>query len=292
MLENRNLSHSSLKVLEILFKLLSSKCKKDELLAGFSEDSLSIYLETLNRIGIKIKKEKKTKKYFIAENINLINFNSLDLNNIANIKKVMSEKTSVDNIIKLNNLFCDLAKITEPEFSNGLLEIAKDLPFGPKLHSKVLFLQECIKNKSSIKLIYNSPRKGNEEFILLPKYLKVSNLKLHLWAKDNSISDTRCLRLERIVSVEKIAQPIEETISDKFAICEVVSTFNFNKLGKERVEILEKNNESIKIKLFYYTTFELMQKVLKLGNECKILEPLDAQNELIEKLKLIRSLYG
>jgi len=291
MLENRNLSNSSSRTLDIFFKLLTSEQEKEELLSEFSEDSLSIYLETLKRVGIKIEKNKKTKKYSIVENINLLNFNSQDSKNFAKIKTLISNKTSIENIIDFNNLLCNLAQISDTKTKNNLLEIANDLPFGPDWHSKILFLEECIKSQTNIKLIYNSPRVGLEEFLLLPVFLKVNNSKLYLWAKDNYLPDIRCFRLDKIISIEKTKEAIKEVNLDNFAICELVAGFDLKKLDKEKIEIIEQNNERIKIKLFYLNTFELLQKVLKLGNECKILEPTEFQEKLTEQLKQIRSLY-
>ena len=78
MIEDKNLSRSATRVFNIFQKLSLSDCLKTELLGEFSDDSLSLYLNTLNKIGIKIKKKSAPdKRYTIINNINFFDLKHL-----------------------------------------------------------------------------------------------------------------------------------------------------------------------------------------------------------------------
>ena len=132
MIKNTNISISAVKVFQILQKLNISPCSKEELLDGFSDDTLTFYINTLRQSGYKISSPKRTiKHYKLISSPNYFNFDDEDIELLLYIKSFLAQYNSYRNIINFNNLILKFA-----EKSNG--ELNSKYPQGVELQKKLL----------------------------------------------------------------------------------------------------------------------------------------------------------
>jgi len=291
MIKDKNLSNSAIKVLDIYKRLLCNNFTKNELLNGFSEDTLFIYLSSLNKIGVKVSKNKETSKYFIEKNINVINFSKNDFSILAKIKKYISSSNSINDIIVFNNLLEELKVFSDEENSCKLQNIIDAAPFGIKIHSNILDLEYFIKTQSTISVLYNAPKSGEKNFILLPLYLKILNSKVYVWCKDSTMQELRCLKVDRIVSMSKVKQQLSIDYPENYAICQFSSNLDINKFNDFNIEIVKQECNSIIAKVYYFNHFEFMQKILSCGTECEVLEPNNMKEKIFKTIESVKSLY-
>ena len=228
MINRTNIVNSGARVFRILQKLFVEDCTKKELLNGFSEDSLAIYLNTLKKLGIKITFPNRGCPYYsLREGMNFINFNDEDIKLLSEIKGLLALKASYQDIVNFNILLLKLAKYTNQYYAEKMLAVINQKPFGIELHDTIFDLQNCIREKHPLLITYNSPNSSINYFKVLPKFLKLENGKIYLWCDDNSLKESRYLRLDRIINFKILDEFYETILVNNYAICEFI---NFNGL--------------------------------------------------------------
>ncbi len=290
MKNENNIANCAARVFLILQKILKSNPSKSELLQGFSEDTLAIYLNTLESFGLEILYEKRRNStYQLKESINFANFTDNHIKMFALVKEVLAQSADWNDVVVYNNLLLRFANFTDKKYSKLLENIVQDKPFGANMHEKIFQLQKYIDKKISLLVDYNSPSSSKNYFKILPKYLKLQNKRLYLWGFDSSINEVRYLRIERISDFKKIEETYAEQVDFKYAICEI-SQEEF--VGEnDTTEILRETSNKYVVKYHFENSFEFMQKIFSYGNDCKILEPNELREDFRQKLDLIRGIY-
>ena len=293
MQSGNNVLNSGSRVFGVFSKLLDKDCHKTELMDGFSENSLFIYINTLRKLGIDITvPNRRNTSYSIKSALNFINFNEEDIKILAQMKNILAQKVSYHDVMTFNNLLLKFSKYTNKYFEEKLNEIISMKPFGIEMHKKISQLEDCIKEQKPVLLVYNSPNSKINYFKVMPKNLKLDNRKMYLWCYDNAFYEVRYLRLDRLVDFKILNEPYENTAEPKYAVCKFTNLRGiFNELDFN-YEILEKNNDFMLIKIYFENSFDFMQKIFSYSLDCKILEPIELQEKFRQKIALIKEIYG
>ncbi len=290
MIKDNNLSNSSLKVIGILKALMLSPMSGRNLCENFSNDTLNIYFNTLEKAGIKISSFKKPHRYFIKENINFIDFSDNDFIVLSEMKKIIGQNYSVKNILSFNNSLEKLKLYTNKINADKIDKIIAAPPFGSNLHAKIISLQNYIVKGESISIYYRSPKSGREILRILPLYLKTDNTKLYLFCLDNKLSEYRCLKVTRIEKIKSVSDNISEKKGNYYAICEIKNYKNIQNNFLD-IQLIKKEKSKVLAKINYSNRFVLFQKLISLGCNCKIIEPAELKNTFYDILKSIKELY-
>ncbi|MCR4880756.1 MAG: WYL domain-containing protein [bacterium] len=287
-----NTVNTAARAFDILKKLCEKDCQPEELLCGFSDDTLRLYLNSMKLCGINFSSPTRVKKeYSLVENLDFLNFSLQDYKNLLNIKKIISQEDTYNEVIEFNNFIEKLAKYTGKAGKEKLLKILDAKPFSPKLHDMIFEIEKAVSLSKLLLIKYTSPNSLINYFKILPKYLKIQNSKIYVYGTDASIKEVRYLPLIRIKSLKIIDEPVETVDVGNYAICRFNPLKNdMNKF--ENIKILEKTPEKVIAKIYYENTFEFIQKVLNCAKDCIILEPQDIKKEVANIIKEVGELYA
>ena len=292
MMSNSNIANTAVSTFEILKKLSEKDCLQRDLLSGFTDDTLRLYINSMKQCGIRISSPSKAKKeYSLVENLDFLNFSSQDYKNLLNVKKMFSQKDNYKKIVEFNNFILLLSKYTDLSGKEKLLKILEAVPFSYRMHDMISEIEEAISASKLLLTEYTSPHSATNYFKILPKYLKIQNHKIYLYGVDISIKEMKYLPLSRIKTLKITDEPINFCDVKKYAICE----FNLlkNDIKKfENVEILKKTTKKIIAKVYYENNFEFIQKVLSCAMDCIIIEPLSEREKIAECLEKTGALYA
>ncbi|MCQ2957876.1 MAG: WYL domain-containing protein [Candidatus Gastranaerophilales bacterium] len=245
-----------------------------------SKDSFLIYISTLRHIGFEIGKESETFTYYLKNNIDMLFLNKNDIKILSEIKKLFLQANNYKDVINYNNFLFKLSKYTDDFAKNKIMNIVEQSSIKLSEHEKILFLEDCVNNKTPLLILHNS-NSIKKTFKILPISLKLENAKLYLWGKDNDIEEPRCLTVDKISEVKIIDEKFECYKDKSFGICEFKNQIYLKLFDESNFEILNKHNNKDIVKVYFSNQFEFFQKILTLGTDCKIIE----NEELKEKFK-------
>lgn len=293
MSKNKNLANSAKTVFIILQKLIFSQPTKEDLLDGFSVDSLEIYLNTLRKLGLIIKSPTKNNKtYQLIGNFDFLNFDDEEFEMLIKIKKILAKKSSYSEVMTFNSLLCKLMKFVDKKSAQKLYDIVGLKPFGVEFHEKILALESLINDKKTILLTYNSPNSNKNYFKVLPQKIKLQNNKLYFCCYDFSLKEVRNLLVERILEFKFIDEEVEHIAFGDYVLCEFSDVNEILLQNDEKAKIIEKKQGKILVEFYLDNQFELFQKLLSFGKNCRIIEPYDFKMQFKQKLKFIKESYG
>lgn len=295
------MSLTGYRTLVILAALLESPKSNDEIneclfnnqyiKEKFSSDTLRIYINSLREIGCEITKANKSidKKYVLNSHPFMYEIHKSQLKALAKLYKNIYQKLEIKDVIIIDEFFEKLIiyiKNTETiDFLKGisaLKNINKDIINELLIHCK---------NKNQITFTYNSPSNGAKEIELITDKLAFQSGKLYLWGDNLTHKEYSFFSLERILNINTIKLrksklDIEPT-KIMYEIYEPNEYFNII----EGETILEQTENKITIMSELKNEFNLMQRILSLGSNCKVIQPESFKIKLIEKLTRMEAIY-
>lgn len=287
----------------VLFKyLLHSPLSIDEIIRlyqensiidkKFSKDTIRITVNTLREIGCEIEKPTPTNgnKYILHSHPFGLNLNENQLNTLEEIEKDFASSNNWQLVIEVGKLWEKIALLTNNE--EVIEKIRSFNPFN-NIDEKILDeLKIHCKNKSKIKILYFSPREGNLTLDIICDYISSESEKLYLWCYNYEHDAVSYLRIDRILNIISIYKDCEKFSYPKFDVIYTLkgqTKCTFLKTNND--ELIESNEEYIKIKSTVISEFNFIQKILSYGNDCKIIEPQWLKTKLITKLNLMKAIY-
>ena len=286
-----NIANTPINAFRVFVQLHEKDCGLQELLSGFSDDTLRIYINTLKNFGVKISSPTKNNPvYSLVQSADFLNFQQTDYKNLQKIKRILSQRDRYKLIKEYNNFLLFLSKYTNDKNKEQLLKIAEAKPFGTKMHSIIEKIEECINLSNPILFEYLSPNSATNFFKILPKYFKIENSKIYIYCYDKAINEMRCLLLARVKSVKMLNETYAKGDVNKTALCRFFSSEDEISIF-ENYEVIEQNKVYSIYKIYYKNTFSFIQKILSLGKNCQVLEPIEIQDIIKQKLKNIGAIY-
>lgn len=256
----------------------------------FSQDSLRLYINALREIGCDISKASKANNYKFHLNSHPFEFVIKDTQ-ISAVKKLLKnlyEKTTIDELEKIENLI------------SGLIGKTKDLDTQNRLQSLLLLkkidtvlfkdLKRYCKDKNQINFDYKITSNETKTFDFIADKLFIKSSKLYLSGKDLSHDGKNSfLPVDKIVGINSIKySKSNENILPTKVVCEI---YDKQYLLKPDEKLLKEEDKKLTIEISSINEFAIMQRVLQLGNKCKVIEPTDFKTRIIEKLKEMEKRY-
>lgn len=256
----------------------------------FSNDTLRIYINSLRAVGCEITSANKSnsKKYQLVSHPFIYDITRPQLKAIAKLYKSVYDKLDVKEVVELENFFAKLSYSLKNEHTKTYL---RNLSMLKGIDKSVLnnLLIHC-KNKNQIVFLYNSPKSGEKQIEIIADKLSFKSEKLYLWGNNLTHKEYSFFAVDKILKIISIKfnKDKEEFESTKVTY-ELYNHRNY--IPDEDERIITKSDEKLIIEADSKNEFNLIQKILSMAGDCKVIEPEDFKIKLINKLKNMEKTY-
>lgn len=294
------MSFTGFKSLLLFSSLLESPKTFEEIKERFREyeflkenisiDTLRVYINSLERIGCEIVRDKKSEggKYRLLKHPFEINLTEEQAKSIVKIYKNIVKNIEVEDLLYLTNFFNKIAKNID---NIEIKETIENLSPLNKIDEKILkeLIAACRK-KEEITILYNSPNSSKKEIDVLTDKLYISNNKVYLSGFSNSYKNTARFLVSRIIDIiaVKLTKTIINDTEPQIITCEIYDK-DIELLKNEK--IISNNEDKMIIEIKSNNDFITKQRVLSLGSSCKVISPQSFKDDIVYTLNKIREGY-
>jgi len=259
----------------------------------FSNDTIRIYINSLRIAGCEITRANKSNGYKYELIAHPFDFEipKGQLNSMLKLYNNIYEKIDIEHILKLNYLIAKIYPLIKDEKTK---EAIKNVAKIKNIDLNILneLIHHC-KNKNQIIFLYKSPRSGEKYIEIIADKLSFKSEKLYVWGNSNTYQEYSHFRLDRIIKISALKLKQEEKIFPKIKVTYEIYNESKKKYSPgENEKILQQTQDKIIIEETSGNKFELMQKLLYMAQDCKIIYPEYLKNELIKELKLMKESYN
>lgn len=273
---------------EINDYLFNNKYVKEK----FSSDTLRIYINSLRHIGCQIIPANKSnnKKYELVSHPFEYEIPASQLTAILKLYKSLYNKVYIEDLINLENLFKKLASFTKNQNTKAFME---NISLFKNVNMSILkdLLIHC-KNKNQIILLYNSPKSGEKEIEIMPDKLSFRSEKLYLWGNNFTHDEYSFFAVDRILKICSIKIKKEAKQFPPIKVIYELYNHNNSYVLENDEKLLERYDNKLLIEVNAKNEFSLMQRILHMTNDCKIVEPIDFKTKILNKLKKMELSYA
>lgn len=256
-----------------------------------SIDTARVYINSLRMAGCVIEKTNRAEgsKFVLISHPFELEIPPEQIKVFAKIYKTVSKNISIEELIMLEKFLRKLCKnIKNPEFKQILDKISPLTGFNIKLLEDLL---ACCRKKNQITIEYNSPHSGIKAMEIICDKMDFENSKLYLYGTSIEYEQSTYLQVGRIIKILDI-----KLIKNEININEIRALYTVNANSQElqlkgNERIVSINNNQTLIEAISSNKFALKQRILSFGSACKVIEPSDLREEIIETLKQMRAGY-
>lgn len=293
------ISLTGYRALLLLRNLIISPKSKEEIIALFSSDpitsksvsidTLRLTLNTLKMAGCTIERPSKKNnfKYTLINHPFKLNLSSQDIDVLISSCEKSAEFNSREKILILNNFYKKIFNISIDE--NLKIQAKESLALNFVKKDILLTLSKPNIKRKKINILYKSRENGFEILEIIPIEIVYENKKLYLKCFICKYNNTGILNIEKILKINSIEMHKTYDFKDTFDVIFEVFDKEF-KLKNNEIEIEQTLNSKI-IKAEVKNEFLFIQRILELGDNAKIISPVDFKKKLIRQISNIRELY-
>lgn len=258
-----------------------------------SDDILRIDLNTLRYMGCEISRadSRTDGKYILTKHPFALNISEKEINVLKKAYKKIKSSADITLLLKLDNLFKKLAEHTS---DTEVKENIRGISILKSLDTKILreLIEDC-EQKRTVKLIYRNPSsKESSEKTIFAQKIVLQNDSVYLYGIDSAKNKSTVLNVKRILSIiSRVSGScgIEvKTTNVKFFL----KNFGVNEINEENEQILETLENGYIVEGRYYNDFLAIQRMMSFGTNCKVLEPAEIKDEIVQRLKNMRDVYN
>lgn len=257
----------------------------------FSSDTLRIYINSLRAVGCEIIGANKSndKKYELVSHPFIYDIPKSQLNALAKLYKNIYDQIDIKEILAIENFFEKISALVENDSTKDFL---KNLSLLKGIDKHILNdLMIYCKNKNQISFLYNSPKSGEKEIEIIADKLSFKSEKLYLWGNNLTHKEYSYFALDRVLKIcsIKILKNKEEFPSTKI----IYELYNHNDdyILRPNEKIIEKTDSKLVIEVLSKNEFNLMQRLLYMADDCKVIQPKSFKEKLLDKLKNMEKSY-
>lgn len=293
------ISLTGYRALLLLRNLIISPKSKEEIVALFSSDpitsksvsidTLRLTLNTLKMAGCTIERPSKKNnfRYTLINHPFKLNLSSEDIDVLISSCEKSAEFNSREKILILNNFYKKIFNISIDE--NLKIQAKESLALNFVKKDILLTLSKPNIKRKKINILYKSRENGFETLEIIPLEIVYENKKLYLKCFICKYNNTGILNIEKILKINSIEMHKTYDFKDTFDVVFEVFDKEF-KLKNNEIEIEQTLNSKI-IKAEVKNEFLFIQRILELGDNAKIISPVDFKKKLIRQISNIRELY-
>lgn len=294
------ISSTGYKTLLIFRLLLEKPCSiediKEELLKDnyihelVADDTIRMYINSLRSEGCDISKATKTtnNKFVMSSHPFEFKMTPAYLDVLKKISKHIQNKKDITDLENFESFILKLITFLKNkddiDFLHGLL-ILNNL--NKDIYNQ---LKDCCKNKLSALVVYNSAGTGHQELEIICDKIFVKSKNVYIAGPNSKHKNYASLlinRIEKVVSTKPFLQN-SLLLDEKSVICEI---YDPEYIIEEGDELIVRNSDKLVVAINGKDEFRILQKILYLGDSCKVLKPDSFKNKIISQLKEMRKLY-
>lgn len=257
----------------------------------FSSDTLRIYINSLRAVGCEILGANKSndKKYELLSHPFIYDIPKSQLNALSKLYKNIYDKIDVKEVITMEDFFEKISDLVKNENTKDFL---KNLSMLKGIDKNILndLIIYC-KNKNQITFLYNSPKSGEKEIEIIADKLAFKSEKLYLWGNNLIHKEYSYFSVDKILKICSIK--ILKNKEDFPPVKVIYELYNHNEdyILKPDEKIIEKTDNKLVIEVDSKNEFNLVQRILYLGGDCKVIQPQSFIEKLLNKLKTMEEAY-
>lgn len=256
-----------------------------------SDDILRIDLNTLKVMGCEISRaSRKTDfKYVLGKHPFTFKMEEDETKILKKVYNRIKENADIVTLLDFDDLFKKIAShVGEEQTREALLGISILKYYNIQLIRDLL--TDC-KEHNTLDVIYKKPTSNNESRKEINAQKVVfQNDKVYLYGYDLEKQDSIILNIKRIRSIEG-RRPQDENLEPKLKKVKFLLKGSRTEDLLENEQIIETKENGYIIEGKYYTDFIATQRVLSLGANCVVLEPVEFRNSVVNKIKEMRKIY-
>lgn len=258
-----------------------------------SDDILRIDLNTLKMMGCEISRadHRTNNKFVLLNHPFKIDITQEEFNVLKRAFNKIKENADISALIRYDSLF---KKISEHLCDNDIKEQFFGLSVLKNYSLDIINeLRFACKKKYEIKLIYREPiRKQEVEKEIIADKVALKNDKLYFYGVDKNTKQSIYLNIKRILKILSQKKNNDNITVEPVTIKFFVTEFGYS--GLEDCETILSGDiaEGFIVEGKYYNEFYAIQRILSFGSKCKVLEPTDFKNKVLEILKKMRDVYN
>ena len=257
-----------------------------------SIDTLRIYLNSLRKIGCKISRFSKDgiTHYSIDSHPFELKITKEQAQSIIKVFKVIYQSIDISDLLSLQKFFDKFSNyITNEEFKIKLKNISPLHDINPEI---IQDLMAYSGSNTEIILYYNSLNSGKKNIYIIVDKLKVSNGKLYLYGVSPEHKNYSSFLVSRIIKIAGINLKKSDLKIPVYQVGYEIRTMPNEKIELENNEkIINETSEKIQIEITSPNKFDIMQRIMSLSPNCKVLYPQEFQKEHIENLNKMKEGY-
>ncbi len=257
----------------------------------FSNDTLRIYINSLRQIGCEITRAKKSnkQKYELISHPFTYDIPQNHINAIEKLYKNMYDKIDIKEVIAIENLFEKLSSYTK---NNTAQESLKSISVLKNINKNILedLIMHC-KNKNQITFLYNSPKSNAKKIEIIAGKLSFKSGKLYIFGDNLTHSEYSYFSVDRIIEICSIKFQKEKKEFPSLKVIYELKNKNEEYIPDIDEKIIKKTKDKLTIEVNSKNEFSLIQKMLHMANDCKVIAPEDFKTKLLNKLKAMEASY-
>ena len=256
-----------------------------------SLDILRIDINTLKAIGCEISRAdaRTGYKYHLIKHPFDLNIDEQELILLKRAYNIVKQSSDISALLDYEDFFQKVAfLVCDTEIKEQILGISvlKHLDV-----SMVRDLLTDCKQKRVLNFVYKTPTsKEDSNRTVVAEKLVCKNDKIYLYGYDNDKKETSVFNIRRIKQIfSRRLEKGKESPND-FKILFYLQDFAYEEISEEE-SIIENNPDGYLVEGHYYNEFYAMQRILSFGQKCRVIEPMDFKDKVIQKLKEMKEIY-
>lgn len=257
-----------------------------------SIDTLRIYLNSLRKIGCKISKYTKDgiTRYSIDSHPFELKITKEQAQSILKVFKAIYQSIDISDLLSLQKFFDKFSNfITNEDLKIKLKNISPLHDINPEIIQDLITFSG---SNTEIIIYYNSPNSGKKNINIIIDKLEVTNGKLYVYGISSEHKNYSSFLVSRIIKIAGInLKKSDLKIPIHFVGYEIHTMPNEKFELENNEKIIDKNSEKIQVEITSPNKFGIMQRIMSLSPNCKILYPQEFKKELIENLTKMKEGY-
>ncbi len=256
----------------------------------YSIDTIRIDINTLKSIGCEITKaiKKTNNKYGVISHPFRLKPEISEIDAIKKVYNKIAKTASPRTLLNYHRLFAKIADYTDDNYIKEQLagiSILKDV--------KLDLVEELVSNEkkhNKIRILYKPASSDEVEYDITLERIGVRSGKLYVFCYNHNLGTRSFLNVSRIKSIICNIFDKDSTIGLDVNVKFQLKSHDEYELD-ENETIIEEHEKYVIVEGRYFNEFIAVQRMLSFSPDCKVIEPCEIKEKVIEKLEGMRLLY-
>ncbi len=292
MLKQDKNNETALRILEVLKILLQEEVTKHELIdklkkksnidGVYTQEAFIKYFNTIEAAGFKI--DKDGRRYKISNSLNTIKLTPEEVSLLLKLLDNSNRLYNKNHQEVFYNILRKLEKYTGVSFEDKIKKAVSEAKTISEDNAKsniLATLSKYINEGQLLSIIYKKSKTENEKVIVELKNVIEKNNKIYLVCYNRLWTRNKRIPLDSIIKLEQLSQKSPQIKNVNTVIFEVYGRLVKSYKLKPSEEVIDYSKECLTISNKEEDKDSILLRLLKYGENCKIIKPLSYKKEFI-----------